>query len=120
MKDIFKQAASLLSQHADGDFVSKTDAFNAAASLHDIMLKFDQWHWIEQALDELKRAEEKHPNWPEDAIYALAIVGEEYGEALREAVKIEMTEPDRSVDNLKKELIQVMVTCLRTLKNLQS
>jgi len=78
----------------------------------------DQWHWIEHMLNEVDRAESKHPNWPDDKIYALAIVGEEFGEAMREAVKIEMNESDKSLPNLKKELIHTMATCFRALKHL--
>lgn len=118
MKEVMQQAITLLMQHADEDFVSKKDALKAGSSLHNLMVKTEDWHWIEHMLNEVNRAEEKHPNWPEDKIYGMAIVGEEYGEAMREAVKIGMNERDKSLPHLKKELIHTMATCFRMLKNL--
>lgn len=118
MKEVMQKAITLLMQHADEDFVSKKDALEAATLLHNIMVKTDSWHWIEHVLNEVDRAQNKHPNWPDDKIYSMAIVGEEFGEAMREAVKIEMNEDDKSLPNLKKELIHTMATCFRVLKNL--
>lgn len=118
MKQIMQKAITCLMSHADEDFVSKKDALDAGVSLHNLMIRTNDWHWIEHMLNEVDRAELKHPNWPEDKIYSLAIVGEEYGEAQREAVKIEMNEQDASKVNLKKELIQTMATCFRALKSI--
>jgi len=69
-------------------------------------------------INEVNRAEAKHPNWPNDTVYGMAIIGEEYGEATREAVKIEMNEDDASLENLKSELVHTAATCIRMLKNL--
>lgn len=113
-----QQAITLLMQHADEDFVSKNDALKAGTDLHNLMVMSNDWHWIEHMFNEVNRAESKHPNWPSDKIYSLAIIGEEYGEAQREAVKLEMNEDDKSLPNLKKELIHTMATCFRALKNL--
>lgn len=118
MKQVMQQAITLLMSHADEDFVSKKDALDAGVSLHNVMVKTEDWHWVEHMLNEVERSENKHPEWPDDKIYSLAMVGEEFGEAMREAVKIQMNESDKSLPNLKKELIHVMGTCFRALKNL--
>jgi len=69
-------------------------------------------------LDEVHRAESKHPDWPTDKIYAVNIIDEELGEVKKEANKIQMNESDASLDNLRKETIQTAATCIRLLKNL--
>ncbi len=38
--------------------------------------------------DELKRAETKHPGWPENRLHQAAIIAEEGGEVLRAALNI--------------------------------
>lgn len=120
--EVLQNAITLLTKHGNEDFVSKVDALKAARNLYDFMTKdhapIKHPDWIIQVLDEVNRAEIKHPDWPVDKIYSLAIIGEEFGEAMREAVKIEMDEPDKSISNLKKELIQTIVTCVRALKNI--
>lgn len=113
-----QQAITLLMQHADEDFVSKDEALKAGRDLHNLMVITDNWENLVHVLNEVNRAESKHPNWPKDNIYSMAIVGEEFGEAMREAVKIEMNEDDADIANLKKELIHTMATCFRALKNL--
>lgn len=118
MTDELQKAIKLLMAHADEDFVSKNDALEAAASLHNATVNFDRWDLIIDIIKEIARAESKHPNWPADYVYGMSIVGEEYGEAMREAVKIEMNEPGASEDNLRMELIHTAGTCLRMLKNL--
>jgi len=118
MKEVFQKAITLLMSHADEDFVSKKDALAAATNLHNCMIKIEEWYLVEHILNEVNRATEKHPNWPKDNIYGMAIIGEEFGEATREAVKIEMNEKDKSYPNLKKELIHTAATCLRMLKRL--
>jgi len=67
-------------------------------------------------LNEVKRAESKHPNWPEDMVYGMAIVTEESGEAMRAAVQYEME--DGHINEVKTELIHTAATCIRMLKNL--
>lgn len=118
MKETIQQAITLLMQHADGDFVSKKDALQAGTDLHNLMVTTNEWENITDILNEVNRAESKHPNWPNDTIYGMAIISEECGEAMREAVKIEMNEDDADVFNLRKESIHTAATCIRMLKNL--
>lgn len=45
-------------------------------------------------LQELERAEKKHPSWPSDMIHAAAIVGEESGELIRAALQYKYEDGD--------------------------
>ena len=72
--------------------------------------------WILNAIvDELKRAEQKHPNWPTDTIHAAAIVGEESGELTQAALQYHYEKG--SMATCQVEAIQVAVTAIRFLKN---
>lgn len=118
MKEIIQKAIILLMKHADEDFVSKKEALKAGKDLHNLMVITDKWESINDIIKEVNRAENKHPNWPNDTVYGMAIIGEEYGEATREAVKIEMNEQDADLSNLKMELIQTEATCIKMLNSL--
>lgn len=67
-----------------------------------------------EILNEVDRAEEKHPVWPTDNLKRVAFVAGEAGEALKEAIKL--YEGTGSLENLETELIQTAGTCLRMLK----
>lgn len=41
---------------------------------------------IAAVFEELKRAEEEYPMWPDDIVHAAAIVGEEAGELIRASI----------------------------------
>ncbi len=69
-------------------------------------------------LIESEKAETKHPEWPIDPVYAAAIIGEEYGEVMKEAVKLVGNEPDADENKLKQELVQTAAMCLRAIWNL--
>lgn len=72
--------------------------------------------WILSAIvDELKRAEQKHPDWPTDIIHAAAIVGEESGELTQAALQCHYEKG--SMANCQVEAIQVAATVIRFLKN---
>lgn len=65
---------------------------------------------------ELKRAKEKHPDYPQDIFYQLAILQEEAGEVTK-AVLDYHYEND-NLDHVKVELIQTAAMCMRMLENL--
>ncbi len=71
---------------------------------------------IEDILDEVKRAETKHPEWPSDIIHASAIVGEESGELTRACLQF-IYEGGSKLE-ARKEAIQVACTAIRFLKAL--
>lgn len=71
---------------------------------------------INQVIEELKKAEKKHPNWPADILHQIAIMNEEAGEATRAA--LHLVYENGSKEDLKKELIQTAAMCLRMLKSL--
>ena len=72
---------------------------------------------IGKILNELERAETIHPDWPCDVIHQAAIVCEESGEMLREALHVEYEGACKT--ELKNELIQTAAMCLRMLMNLK-
>lgn len=73
---------------------------------------------IEEIMAEIKRAEEKHPGWPLDPIYAAAIVSEESGELAR--ASIEYCWGREGEEELKKEAVQVGAMAIRFLLNLEN
>lgn len=72
--------------------------------------------WILNAIvDELKRAEQKHPNWPTDIIHAAAVVGEESGELIQ--ASLQQRYEGGSTFNCTNEAVQVAAMAIRFLKN---
>jgi len=71
---------------------------------------------VDKILEELARAEEKHPTWPTDLIHAGAIVAEESGELTRATLN-HVYEND-SGQNMLDEAVQVGAMAIRFLKNL--
>lgn len=71
---------------------------------------------IELVLEELAKAEEKHPGWPEDPFHALAILSEEVGE-LNQAV-LQYTYEEGTSAAVKKEALQTAAMALRFLMGL--
>lgn len=72
---------------------------------------------IKQILDEVERAEKKHPHWPIGPIHQAAIVCEESGELIRSALQFEYEGGNK--DEMKTEAIHTAATCIRFLKNLK-
>lgn len=70
---------------------------------------------VEQILNELEKAEKKHPQWPTDVIHAAAIIAEESGELVRAA--LQWNYEDGNQDELKKEAIQTAAMCIRFLQH---
>lgn len=66
-------------------------------------------------LDELERAEKKHPTWPKDKFRALAVIQEELGEATRALLHLEYEKGNRV--EVFGELIQTGAMVMRFLKN---
>lgn len=72
---------------------------------------------IELILNELKRAEAKFPDWPDDIIHAAAIVAEEAGELTRASLNVVYS--GENPNELQLEAIQVGAMAIRFLKNLK-
>jgi len=72
---------------------------------------------MSQIVDEYYSACNQHPHWPTDIVHQTAIMMEEAGESIREALRIEYKE-GACLDDLKKEVIQTGAMCLRLLINL--
>lgn len=71
---------------------------------------------IQMIFEELRSAEAKHPSWPDDKIHAVAILVEEAGEAMKEA--IDCTYGKGDVEHLKLELAQTGAMAIRALLHL--
>lgn len=67
-------------------------------------------------LNELEKAENKHPDWPLDLIHQVSIMNEEAGEAIRAALQV--VYENGKISELKKELIQTAAMCIRVLSHL--
>ncbi|QQO90184.1 hypothetical protein pEaSNUABM5_00042 [Erwinia phage pEa_SNUABM_5] len=70
-------------------------------------------------VEELDRAEIKHPEWTSDAVHAAGILAEESGEAMQAAVDFNATGDRDNLVCLESETIQTGAMCLRLLLNLQ-
>lgn len=62
---------------------------------------------------ELKRAEKKHPDFPEDMFRQVAIINEEAGEVTKAVLHYHYE--GGSLKDLKEELIQTAAMCMRML-----
>lgn len=72
---------------------------------------------VNMIFNELRKAELKHPDWPEDKIHAVAIMIEEAGESMQAAIDLVYAGGD--VNHLKKELAQTGAMCIRNLINME-
>lgn len=76
---------------------------------------------LDAVLNELERAENKFPKWPDDIVHAGAIVAEESGELIRACLNREYPngwESDAQLlDECKKEAVQTGAMAFRFLKN---
>ncbi|WP_028574334.1 hypothetical protein [Desulfonatronovibrio hydrogenovorans] len=59
------------------------------------------------------RAENIHPDWPDDPVHAAGIVAEEAGELIRAANRFYYE--GKPLEDMRKEAIQTAATCLRFL-----
>jgi hypothetical protein len=79
---------------------------------------------LDKILKELKAAKKKHPRWPVHVVAQAAIVAEEAGELVREALnlKYESAVPDQEEDrikNLEREAIHTAASAIRFIENLR-
>lgn len=65
---------------------------------------------------ELKRAKEKHPDYPKSMFRQLAIMQEEAGEVTKAVLHYHYE--NGTVENIREELIQTAAMCMRMLENL--
>lgn len=68
--------------------------------------------------DELKRAEAKHPNYPEDMFRQLAIMNEEAGEATKAVLHYHYE--NGSLEDVKVELVQTAAMCMRMIESIDN
>lgn len=76
--------------------------------------KFDKI--IDDVHDEYCRACKIHPKWPSNVVEALAIIAEESGEAIKAGNEYHHDEGG-TFEEIEKEIIQTMSTCMRFLIN---
>lgn len=83
-----------------------------AEIVHGVVMR----HILESFLQELERAEAKHPAYPPDPIHAAAILAEEAGEVVKAA--LQFTYEGGTLVDMEKEAIQTGAMAIRFLKNL--
>ncbi len=72
---------------------------------------------IDIILEELQKAEKKHPHWPKDKIHAVGIMVEEAGESMQAA--LDFTYSGGEIEKLRHELVQTGAMAVRALMNLE-
>lgn len=73
---------------------------------------------IDLIINELMRAESKHPVWPKDIVYQGSIISEEIGEMIQAINDYKMENKERCSDIIN-ECIQVGAMAIRFLKNFE-
>ena len=75
---------------------------------------------VDEVLAIVKAAATKFPTWPDDPLHAMAIVGEEFGEAMMSCLQC-VYEPHKSNPvELRLEVQQTAAMCLRFLRSLET
>lgn len=72
-----------------------------------------RWNFFELLREEFAAAERKFPLFPVRPVYMTAIVCEECGEAVKEAIDLEFEHKQYSTVQLQIELIQTAAMCYR-------
>ena len=67
--------------------------------------------------EELYRAEQKHPNWPNDIFKQIAIINEEAGQTTKAI--LHYIDENGSFISIQEELIQTAAVCVRMLISLK-
>jgi NTP pyrophosphatase (non-canonical NTP hydrolase) len=73
---------------------------------------------LRPVLDELRKAETKHPSWPDDVVHGAAVMVEEAGESMQAALDHYYRADDTTLGKLRKELAQTGAMCIRMLAHL--
>ncbi len=71
---------------------------------------------IELIFEQLKKAEQKHPWWPDDYVAGIGIITEEVGEAMKEALELtfdKLSTKDDHYERLMKETAQTAAMGIR-------
>lgn len=85
--------------------------------LHEKSSVLDQ-SWRHLISEELTRAKSKFPQWPTDPMHAIGVLGEEYGEVLKDCLQLTYEPGKTNLENLRSELIQLAAMCHRFLESL--
>jgi len=72
---------------------------------------------IHDVFEELRKAEDKFPGFPEDPVHAVAVLNEESGEAMQAALDF-YYHREENTDKLRKELCQTAAMAIRALLHL--
>lgn len=72
---------------------------------------------IDDIIEELQRAESKHPIWPDSVVRRVGIVAGEAGEALQASLHVAEKREGASMDKVRDEIIQTGAMCIRWLIN---
>lgn len=67
---------------------------------------------------ELGKAIAKFPTWPTDPLHAVAVLGEEYGELVKEVLQSVYEPHKSSMEEVKKEAIQCAAMAIRFVRSL--
>ncbi len=89
----------------------------AAISIEDLELLEPS---LVAVLSELSRAEKLFPDWPADELYALAIVGEEFGELTKALIDLRQKPHRVTAEDVRTEAIQTAAMALRFLMHFDS
>ena len=68
--------------------------------------------------EELERAIAKFPTWPNDALHAVAVLGEEYGELVKGVLQLAYEPNKTTIDDVRQEAVQTAAMAIRFLMSL--
>lgn len=74
---------------------------------------------LEEVLREVSKATLKFPTWPTDPLHAVAVLGEEYGELVKEVLQMTYEPHKTSYEAVKIEAIQTAAMALRFVASLE-
>ena len=70
---------------------------------------------IDEVVFELFKAQKLHPDWPDDPLHALAVLGEEFGELTQAVLQVAYDKDKATPEDVKKEAIQTAAMAIRFL-----